>query len=116
MRWSGIIIVLFVIFHLLDLTTGQANPAFRHGDVYNNIVASFSRWYVALFYILAMLALGLHLYHGLWSMFQTLGLNTRRSSRLWRNVAIAFAVLIVACNISIPLAVLAGFLRPIPAW
>jgi succinate dehydrogenase / fumarate reductase cytochrome b subunit len=115
MRWGGIVILLFVVFHVLDLTTGTANPAFHHGDIYNNIVASFSRWWVSLFYIVAMLALGLHLYHGLWSMFQTLGLNTRRSNRLWRNVAIAAAVVIVAGNISVPIAVLAGLLRPIPA-
>ena len=115
MRWGGIIILLFVIFHVLDLTTGQANPNFHHGSIYNNIVASFSRPPVALFYILAMLAVGLHLYHGLWSMFQTLGLNTRRSNRLWRNVAIAAAVLVVAGNISVPIAVLVGFLRPVGA-
>src|SRR5262245_20214357 len=71
MRWSGVIILLFVVYHLLDLTFGAANPNYVEGDVYHNVVASFSRWPVALFYVLANVALGFHLYHGLWSMFQS---------------------------------------------
>ena len=73
MRWTGIIVLLFVVFHLLDLTWGPANPDFVEGDPYHNVVASFQRVPVALVYVIANLALGVHLYHGAWSMFQSMG-------------------------------------------
>src|SRR6201991_184582 len=75
MRWTGIIVLLFVIFHLLDLTWGNANSEFVRGDPYDNLVYSLQRVPVAIVYILAMLALGFHLYHGGWSLFQSLGIN-----------------------------------------
>jgi succinate dehydrogenase / fumarate reductase cytochrome b subunit len=111
MRYGGVIILLFVIFHVLDLTTGTVNGGFVEGDIYNNIVNTFSRPAVSLFYILAMAALGMHLYHGLWSTFQTLGLNSRRSQQLWRNFAMIAAVVLVIGDISIPIAVMAGIIR-----
>ena len=108
MRWTGIIVLLFIAFHLLDLTWGYANPDFIPGDVYHNVVASFQRWPVSLLYIVANLALGLHLYHGAWSMFQSLGINRPRFN-VWRRwFAVAFAVIIVVGNVSMPVAVLAG--------
>ena len=111
MRWGGVIVLLFVIYHLLDLTFGAANPAFVEGDVYHNVVASFSRWWVALFYVAANVALGFHLYHGLWSMFQSLGWNHPRFNH-WRSAfAHAFAWIITLGNVSFPLAVLAGIIR-----
>ena len=111
MRWGGVIILLFVVFHLLDLTFGAANPDFVEKDVYHNVVASFSRWPVALFYILANVALGFHLYHGLWSMFQSLGWNHPRFNSWRRRFAQAFAWIITLGNVSFPLAVAAGFIR-----
>ena len=111
MRWTGIIILLFVIFHLLDLTLGYANPGFVKADVYRNLVASFSRVPVALFYILANLALGLHLYHGAWSLFQSLGWNNRRFNHWRRYFAIAFAALVTIGNVTFPIAVLTGVVR-----
>jgi len=111
MRWGGVIILLFIIYHLLDFTFGATNPGFVEGDVYRNVVASFSRWYVSLFYILAQVALGFHLYHGLWSLFQSLGWNQPRFNR-WRGwFAHAFAWIITIGNISFPLAVLTGLVR-----
>src|ERR1700709_1711886 len=111
LRWGGVIILLFVIYHLLDLTLGVVNPGFVEGDVYRNVVASFSRWYVSLFYILAQGGLGFHLYHGLWSLFQSLGWNQPRFNR-WRNgFAHAFAWIITIGNISFPLAVLTALVR-----
>jgi succinate dehydrogenase / fumarate reductase cytochrome b subunit len=108
MRWTGIIVLLFIVFHLADLTFGWANPDFVSGDVYNNTVASFQRWPVALIYIVANLALGFHLYHGAWSMFQSLGINKPRFN-LWRRwFAVAFAVVVVVGNVSFPLAVMTG--------
>lgn len=108
MRWSGVLIALFVVYHLLHFTWGTAHTDYRAGDVYHNVVAGFQIWWVSAVYVVAQLALGLHLYHGLWSMFQSLGWNHPRFNR-WRKVfAIAFAVVITLGNISVPAAVLAG--------
>jgi succinate dehydrogenase / fumarate reductase cytochrome b subunit len=111
MRWGGVIILLFVIYHLLDLTWGQANPGFVEGDVYHNVVASFSRWWVSAFYIAAQVALGFHLYHGLWSMFLSLGWNHPRFNSWRGGFAHAFAWIITLGNISFPLAVLTHVVR-----
>jgi succinate dehydrogenase / fumarate reductase, cytochrome b subunit len=108
MRWTGVIVLLFVLFHIADLTWGYANPGFVRGDVYRNLVVSFQRVPVALIYIVANLALGLHLYHGAWSLFQSLGWNNRRFNRWRRYFASAFAVIVTAGNVTFPLAVLAG--------
>ncbi|HZF11445.1 MAG TPA: succinate dehydrogenase cytochrome b subunit [Thermoanaerobaculia bacterium] len=111
MRWGGVIILLFVIYHLLDLTFGAVNPSFQEGDVYHNVVASFSVWWVSAFYVVAQLALGLHLYHGLWSLFQSLGWNHPRFNGWRSGFAHAFAWIITLGNISFPLAVLTGLVR-----
>jgi succinate dehydrogenase / fumarate reductase, cytochrome b subunit len=104
MRWTGIIVLLFVIFHLLDITWGPANPDFVEGDPYHNVVESFQRVPVALIYVLSNLALGVHLYHGAWSLFQSMGWT-----RPWRReFASVFAALIVLGNVSFPLAVMFG--------
>jgi len=108
MRWTGVIVGLFVLYHLADLTWGFANPAFIRGDVYHNVVASFQRWPVSLLYILANLALGLHLYHGSWSLFQSLGINNPRFNHWRRYFAVAFALIITLGNITFPAMVLAG--------
>jgi succinate dehydrogenase / fumarate reductase cytochrome b subunit len=104
MRWTGIIVALFVIWHLLDLTWGTANPDFQSGNPYHNVIASFERWPVAIAYIVANVALGVHLYHGAWSMFQSVGLVFARR----REFAIAFAAIVVAGNVSFPLSVMFG--------
>src|SRR5262249_49077293 len=111
MRWGGVIILLFVGYHLLDLTFGKLNPGFEEGDVYGNVVASFSVWWVALFYVVAQVALGLHLYHGLWSLFQSLGWSHPRYDRWRRGFATAFSWLITLGNVSFPIAVLSGLVR-----
>lgn len=119
MRWGGVIIVLFIIYHLLHFTLGRVGYApgvYQPGDpnsgfqTYANVVHGFQSWPVSLFYILAMGALALHLYHGTWSMFQTLGLNSSKWNGVWRGVAIAVAVAVFVGNVSIPIAVLAGVL------
>jgi succinate dehydrogenase / fumarate reductase cytochrome b subunit len=104
MRWTGIIVLLFVVFHLLDLTWGATNPDYIAGDPYHNVVESFKRVPVALVYVIANLALGVHLYHGAWSMFQSMGWV-----RPWRRqFAVGFTAVIVVANVSFPLAVLFG--------
>jgi succinate dehydrogenase / fumarate reductase, cytochrome b subunit len=111
LRWGAIIILLFVIFHLLDLTFGTVNPAFVPGDAYRNVVTTFSRVPVSLAYIVAMGALCLHLYHGIESGCQTLGLNHPRYNEWRRRIALGFSFVITAGFIAVPIAVLAGVLR-----
>ena len=111
MMWSGPIIAAFIVYHLLDLTVGTVNPDYIRGDVYHNVLASFSNPVVAGLYIIANLLLAFHLYHGLWSLFQTFGWDHNRFGRLRRAAAIFFSVLIGAGNISIPLAVLTGIVH-----
>ena len=108
MMWSGPIILAFVIYHLLDFTFGTVNPRFEEGQVHANVVASFQVIPVAVFYIIAMILLCMHLYHGLWSMFQSLGFHHPRYTPMLRRAAAAIAILIAAGNISIPIAVMTG--------
>jgi succinate dehydrogenase / fumarate reductase cytochrome b subunit len=111
MYWSGPIILAFVIYHLLDLTTGNLNPSFIEGDVYHNVVASFSNPIVSAWYIFAMVLLALHLRHGVWSMFNSLGLSRPRYTRMLRRAATFFAVIIFLGFISVPIGVLTGAVK-----
>src|SRR5580704_2460202 len=111
MYWSGPIILAFVIYHLLDFTFGTVNPNFQEGNVYANVIASFKLIPVSVFYIIAMLLLCIHLYHGLWSMFQSLGFSHPRYTPVLKRSAAVVAILIAAGNISIPVSVLAGLVR-----
>ncbi len=109
MRWSGVIFGAFLLFHLADLTWGiqpMATETWEHGEVYANFVATFSRAPVTFFYVLAMVLLGLHLYHGAWSMFQSLGINHPRFNTARRIFAIGLAILVTVGNTIMPLAVL----------
>jgi succinate dehydrogenase / fumarate reductase cytochrome b subunit len=108
MRWGGIIILLFVIYHILHFTTGQAHHDFVREDPYHNFVTGFRIWWVAAIYIIANLALGLHLYHGVWSMFSSLGVTHKRFENWRRMFATAFAVIITVGNVLFPLTVLLG--------
>lgn len=108
MRWTGVIVALFVLFHLADLTWGNGNPEFVRGDAYNNLVHSFERVPVAVLYIVANLALGIHIFHGAWAMFNSLGLNNPRFNRWRTHFARAFAAVVVVGNVSFPVAVLSG--------
>ena len=111
MRWGGVAIALFVVYHLLHLTTGQVHSDFVAGDAYHNVVSGFQNLGVSRVYIAANIALGFHLYHGLWSMFQSMGWNNPRFNS-WRRVfATTFALVIAVGNISFPVAVLAGLVR-----
>lgn len=114
MRWSGIIVGLFLLFHLADLTWGihAVNPDFVRGEAYQNLAFSLDRPLVAAIYILGNLALGFHLYHGAWSIFQTVGsMSPRfnpRHNPIRRGFAAGFAVLVAGINITFPIMVLAG--------
>ncbi len=114
MRVSGTIVFLYLIFHLADLTWGTspaASDSWERGSVYANIDNSLSRPIVALIYIVANLALGTHLFHGAWSFFQSLGWNNPRFNKLKRAFSMGLAGLIVAGNVSFPIAVLAGVVK-----
>jgi succinate dehydrogenase / fumarate reductase cytochrome b subunit len=112
MRWSGIIFLAFLLFHLADLTWGiqpMAPEVWERGEVYANFVATFSRAPVAFFYVLAMGALSLHLYHGAWSMFQSLGINNPRFNSWRTGFAVGLAALVFVGNSIMPVAVLFGW-------
>src|SRR5882672_5032939 len=113
MRWSGVILALFIVYHLLHLTAGVVSfqpGEFVHLSVYDNVVAAFSVWYVALFYVVAMACLCLHLSHGIWSMLQTLGLNNARTTWALQIVSRGVALVVFVGFISVPVSVLAGWL------
>ena len=110
MRWGGVIVLLFVVYHILDLTTGTLNPIGDKAHPYANVVADFApgRWYVTLFYTLAIVAVGLHLQHGIFSAVRTLGQRTARGERIARAAALTLAIVLVVGYLSVPFAVLTG--------
>lgn len=108
MRWSGVIFGLFLVWHLFDLSWTGTGYMYVRGAIYHNVDASLSRWPVAILYIVANIALGFHLFHGAWSLFQTMGWNNPRFNVWRRNFAIGFAAIVCIPNISFPIAVLAG--------
>jgi succinate dehydrogenase / fumarate reductase cytochrome b subunit len=113
MYWSGPIVLAFIIFHLLHLTAGYIHPgaAYIEGDVYHNVVSGFQVWWVSLSYIVAICLLGYHLRHGLWSMFQTVGIHQPQHTARLQKAAIIIALLIVLGYISIPISVLLGLVK-----
>jgi succinate dehydrogenase / fumarate reductase cytochrome b subunit len=110
MRWGGLILFTFVVTHLLHLTVGTIHPDFVPGDAYNNLVVGFQVWWVAVLYVLVMAVLCFHLYHGVWSSMQTLGINHPRFNRYRRPIALIVAAVVFVGFISTPVAVLAGIL------
>jgi len=111
MRWSGVILLLFIVYHLLHLTLGTVHPSFVPGDVYHNVVSGLQVGIAPFFYMVAMLALGLHMYHGVWSLMQTLGLSHPRYDRLRYAFAALVTAVVVLGNLSFPLAVMTGWLK-----
>jgi len=113
MRFGGILLLVFIVFHLLHFTTGTIHPGytFSHTDVYGNVVSSFQVPWVALFYIVAMVALLAHLTHGIWSFFQTMGWSHPRYNPARRVVATVVALIVSLGFIAIPSAILGGMLR-----
>lgn len=119
MKWGGVLLLVFIVVHLLHFTTETIDPGGWRGmtdtrgnrDVYGNFIASFRIWWVAAFYIVAMIALGLHLYHGAWSSVRTLGYAKPTGHPLKRRIALAVTVIVWAGFTLIPVAVLTGILR-----
>jgi succinate dehydrogenase / fumarate reductase cytochrome b subunit len=108
MRWGGVILGLFIIWHILDLTTGTVQAGFVPGHPYETVVATFHDWWNNVIYIVAMLALGLHIRHGFWSAAQTLGAGSATRDRTLETVANVLAVALTAGFIVVPVAVMTG--------
>ncbi|MFI8998227.1 succinate dehydrogenase [Streptomyces sp. NPDC053542] len=108
MRWGGVILGLFIVWHILDLTTLTVNPHAAAGHPYANVVATFSTWYGNVIYIVAMLALGLHIRHGFWSAAQTLGANRPGRDRALKAIANLLALVLTLGFIAVPVSVLTG--------
>ena len=108
MRWSGVLVLVFIAWHLADLTWGWLNPGFEYGAIYRNLDASLSRIPVAALYIAANIALGIHLFHGVWSLFQSMGWNNPRFNRWRKGIATGIAAAVVVGNVSFPIMTLAG--------
>jgi succinate dehydrogenase / fumarate reductase cytochrome b subunit len=111
MRWTGVLLAAFIVYHLLDLTIGTVNPRFEEGDVYGNLVRSFSVVPVAIMYILAMGLLALHLKHGTLSMLRTLGMSHPRHQQIAAQALNVIVGVTILANISFPVAVLLGWVR-----
>ncbi len=111
MRWGGVILLLFILYHLAHFTWGWswAHPDFEPGNVYRNVVEGFRVPWVVGFYVAAQLALGLHLYHGFWSAFQSLGWDHKVIDSWRRPTAATIAVVVTLGNISLALSVLMGW-------
>ncbi|MEU0391658.1 succinate dehydrogenase [Streptomyces sp. NPDC006208] len=112
MRWGGIILALFIVWHVLDLTTGTVHTGgFQEGHPYQNVVDTFSTWYGNVIYIVAMLAVGLHIRHGFWSAAQTLGAGNAARDRILKGAANGLALLLTAGFLSVPVAVMTGMVN-----
>ena len=108
MRWGGVIIGLFIVYHILDLTFGVANPDGTDSTPYSRLVASFQNPFATTVYVITLILLGMHLRHGVWSATQTLGQSNRRRERTVNYFATAFAVLLIGGYLVVPAAVVFG--------
>jgi succinate dehydrogenase / fumarate reductase, cytochrome b subunit len=110
MRWGGALLLVFIVLHILHFTTGTVRPtgAFSSEDVYANMVTSFRIWWVALFYVVSMIALGLHLFHGVWSSVRSIGVSPRSKQPFRHKLSLLIAVLVWVAFTSIPVAVFTG--------
>jgi succinate dehydrogenase / fumarate reductase cytochrome b subunit len=111
-RWGGVLLLVFIVFHILHFTTLDIFRDYSTTDVYANVVHGFSKWWVSLFYVLAMAFLGLHLYHGVWSSMRTIGAVKPSPRPLRRQAALVLAIIVWAGFTAIPLGVLAGVIGP----
>ena len=111
-RWGGLVLAIFIVLHLLHFTTGTLRPAyFSPEDVYGNVTGNFRIPWVAALYVSAMIAVGLHLYHGIWSAFRTLGLSAPSAHPRQRRVAAVVALVVWAGFTIVPVGVLLGWAR-----
>lgn len=110
-RWGGALVLIFLVYHILHFTVGTVHPSFVEGDPYHNVAAGFHNPVVVVFYLIAMAAVGLHLYHGIWSSGRSLGISPPTPHPLRRSLALALALLVWLGFSVIPIAVYAGVVR-----
>lgn len=115
MRYTGIVVLAYLIFHLVDLTWGKTGYDYQRGEVYQNVVASMQRPVVAAIYIVANALLAVHIFHGAYSMFQSLGISNPAYNRLRKGFAATLAAVILIGNVSFPIAVLTHIIKLSPA-
>lgn len=111
MRLTGPVLLAFIIYHILHMTTGTVHWEFREGMVYHNLITAFTSLPVVIAYVLAMVMLGFHLWHGVWSLFQTLGFSQPRHGSLGRWFATIFTLLVVLGFTAVPLAIFSGAVK-----
>ncbi len=110
MRWGGVIVLAFIIYHILDLTLGVANPDGTGSTPYDRLVASFSNPIVVIAYVISLILLGMHLRHGIWSATQTLGQSNKRRERTVSLFALGFSVVLIGGFLLVPFSVLFGLI------
>jgi succinate dehydrogenase / fumarate reductase, cytochrome b subunit len=108
MRWGGVILALFIVWHILDLTVGVANQDFKADQPYHNIVADFQVWWVNVIYLVAVTMVGIHINHGFWSAAQTLGVNRPTRDKAIKTLGSTLAVVITAGFAMVPIGVMTG--------
>jgi succinate dehydrogenase / fumarate reductase cytochrome b subunit len=111
LKWGGVLLLVFIVFHILHFTIGSVHPDFVKGKIYQNLATGFAVKWVAAFYLVAMIALGMHLYHGAWSSMRTLGLARQSAHPLKRFLPVAIAIVVSSGFAAIPLAFLLGVLK-----
>jgi len=111
MRWGGVYLLVFIVYHLMHFTLGWVHPAFDPDGAYGNVILGFRTTWVVLFYLGAMAFLALHLYHGVWAMFRTVGIARPTPTPLERRLSLAVAIVVAGGFSLVPLAVWLGFVR-----
>jgi succinate dehydrogenase / fumarate reductase cytochrome b subunit len=111
MIWTGYALALFIVFHILHFTTGTLHPDFIEGDVFHNVTSAFTNPVIAVVYVVAMIFLSMHLYHGLWSFTQSLGVENPRYAAPSKAAAKVVAIVLAAGFIAVPVGVLAALAK-----
>jgi succinate dehydrogenase / fumarate reductase cytochrome b subunit len=112
-RWGGFTILAFTVFHILHFTTLNIFPEYREIDVYSRMIVAFRTPWITAVYVIAMIAIGLHLYHGTWSSFRTLGLVRASTNPLRRTLAAGLAIIVALGFIVVPVAIALGIVKPV---
>src|SRR4051794_36188849 len=110
MRWGGVIVLAFIIYHILDLTAGAINPAGGRTEPYDRLIADFTNPWITIWYVIALVLLGFHLRHGIWSATQTLGQSNKRRERTVNATGIVISVLLIAGFLLVPLSIAFGLI------